>query len=73
MLFKTALALTAAFARAASADAGYVLPTDGTASTTQFIAGTEFGGGTSCGVNALPNGQASSGGQGGGPGYLYVR
>ncbi|KAI0433398.1 hypothetical protein F5Y09DRAFT_351472 [Xylaria sp. FL1042] len=72
-LIKTALAVTAIFAGTASADsAGYVLPSTGSALTTQFIAGSEFSGGTSCGVNALPNGQASSGGQGGGPGYLYV-
>ncbi|KAI1733653.1 hypothetical protein F4680DRAFT_472004 [Xylaria scruposa] len=73
MFLKTAVALTAAFVGTTSADSrGYVLPSGGVASTTQFIAGSEFGGGTSCGVNALPNGQRSSGGQGGGPGYLYA-
>ncbi|KAH8168154.1 hypothetical protein CIB48_g82 [Xylaria polymorpha] len=73
MFLKTALALTTAFAGTATADSrGYVLPFTGVASTTQFIAGSEFGGGTFCGVNALPNGQRSSGRQGGGPGYLYV-
>ncbi|KAI1362739.1 hypothetical protein F5Y08DRAFT_341365 [Xylaria arbuscula] len=73
MFPKKTIALIATLAGSISADAaGYVLPSGGSASTTQFIIGTEFGGGTSCGVNALPNGQASSGGQGGGPGYLYA-
>jgi hypothetical protein len=52
--------------------AGYVLPSSGVASTTQFYLGPELSGGTACGVNALPNGQSASGRQGGGPGYLYV-
>ena len=51
---------------------GYFLPSSGSASTTQFLIGTEFGGGTACGVNGMPNGQGTSGGQGNGPGYLYV-
>ncbi|KAI1351210.1 hypothetical protein F5Y01DRAFT_283729 [Xylaria sp. FL0043] len=73
MFLKPALAVTAAFAGTAAADsAGYVLPYTGVASTTQFIAGAEFGGGTSCGVDGLPNGQSTSGRQGGGPGYLYA-
>ncbi|KAI1751540.1 hypothetical protein F4782DRAFT_531314 [Xylaria castorea] len=70
MALKTALALTAAFVGTTSA--GYVLPSTGVGSTTQFIAGSEFGGGTSCGVNGLPNGKKTSGKQGGGPGYLYA-
>jgi hypothetical protein len=53
--------------------AGYVLPSSGAASTTQFYLGPELGSGTACGVDALPNGQNTSGRQGGGPGYLYVR
>lgn len=52
--------------------AGYVLPSSGTASTTQFLLGPELGSGTACGVDALPNGSKTSGGQGGGPGFLYV-
>ena len=56
---------------------GYVLPSSGTASTTQFLIGPELSGGTACGVGALPNGASSlpNGqlGAGGGPGYLYVR
>jgi len=51
---------------------GYVLPSSGTASTTQFYLGPELSGGTACGVDALPNGQSCSGKQGGGPGYLYA-
>ena len=53
--------------------AGYVLPSSGVASTTQFYLGPELSSGTACGVDALPNGRSSSGRQGGGPGYLYVR
>ena len=53
--------------------AGYVLPSSGVASTTQFYLGPELSSGTACGVDALPNGQSTSGRQGGGPGYLYVR
>jgi len=57
----------------AAADAsGYILPSSGTASTTQFILGTELSSGTACGVNALPGGVSTSGGQGGGPGFLYA-
>jgi hypothetical protein len=52
---------------------GYVLPSSGSASTTQFYLGPELSGGTACGVDALPNGKSTSGTQGGGPGYLYVR
>ncbi|CAJ2511829.1 Uu.00g074540.m01.CDS01 [Anthostomella pinea] len=70
-------ALAAAlFTSTASADsAGYVLPSSGTASTTQFLVGPELSGGTACGVQKLPNGATSlSGalGKGGGPGYLYA-
>ena len=53
--------------------AGYVLPSSGVASTTQFYLWPELSSGTACGVDALPNGQSTSGRQGGGPGYLYVR
>ena len=60
------------FGAVAADPAGYVLPSTGSASTTQFYAGPEFSGGTSCGVSGLPNGQSTSGMQGGGPGYLYV-
>jgi len=52
--------------------AGYVLPSSGTASTTQFYLGPELSGGTACGMSALPNGKSTSGKQGGGPGYLYA-
>ncbi|RDW84246.1 glycoside hydrolase family 45 protein [Coleophoma cylindrospora] len=52
--------------------AGYVLPSSGSASTTQFILGTELSSGTGCGVSSLPDGKSTSGGQGGGPGYLYA-
>ncbi|KAI9719631.1 MAG: hypothetical protein M1812_003402 [Candelaria pacifica] len=51
---------------------GYVLPTSGTASTTQFNIGEEFGGGTSCGQMAFPGNAGSSGQPGGGPGFLYA-
>ena len=53
-------------------DHGYYLPSSGLASTTQFCAGPEFAGGTARGVRALPNGKATSGKQGGGPGHLYA-
>lgn len=52
---------------------GYYLPSSGTASTTQFYLGPELSSGTACGVDELPNGKSTSGKQGGGPGYLYVR
>ncbi len=51
---------------------GYVLPTSGTASTTQFLIEEEFGSGTSCGQKAFPNNKKGNGQPGGGPGYLYV-
>lgn len=57
----------------AVAGQGYVLPSGGSASTTQFYLGPELQGGTACGMSALPNGQHTSGRQGGGPGYAYVR
>jgi len=57
---------------AAADSAGYSLPSGGVASTTQFYLGPELGGGTACGMSALPNGKGTSGRQGGGPGYLYV-
>ncbi|KAI9681306.1 MAG: hypothetical protein M1817_002589 [Caeruleum heppii] len=60
---------------APAADAqGYVLPQKGMASTTWFQMGTEFGGGTSCGVYSPPNGMKldSSLGPGTGPGVLYA-
>lgn len=73
MLFKHTLLPLAAFFSAVTADsAGYVLPSSGTASTTQFYLGPELSSGTACGVDALPNGASTSGKQGGGPGYLYA-
>ena len=51
----------------------YKVPYTGVASTTQFYLGPELGAGTACGMSALPNGEHTSGKQGGGPGYLYVR
>ena len=50
---------------------GYILPTNGTASTTQFVIGTELAGGTGCGIDALPSGNAGSS-PGTGPGFLYA-
>lgn len=75
--YSALLAALASCATLAVADsAGYVLPTSGTASTTQFLIGPELSGGTACGVDKLPNGATSlpNGeiGEGGGPGYLYV-
>ena len=55
-----------------AASSGYVLPSSGTASTTQFYIGPELSSGTGCGVTALPGGSSASGKQGGGPGYLYA-
>lgn len=55
--------------------AGYVLPPSGQASTTQFLIGPEFAGGTACGLISLPGGSGLSGGaigRGGGPGLLYA-
>ena len=56
--------------------AGYVLPSSGTASTTQFLLGPELSSGTACGMNSLPDGQTSLSGSLGspsnGPGYLYA-
>jgi hypothetical protein len=55
--------------------AGYILPSSGQASTTQFLIGPEFGGGTACGLISLPGGAGLSGGaigRGGGPGLLYA-
>jgi hypothetical protein len=74
MLSKSTLVILVALLGSVSADsAGYVLPSGGVASTTQFYLGPELSGGTACGVSALPNGKSTSGKQGGGPGYLYVR
>ena len=73
MLFKSTILVLVAFLATAAADsAGYVLPSSGVASTTQFYLGPELSSGTACGVDALPNGESTSGKQGGGPGYLYV-
>ncbi len=73
MLSGSSLIALVALLGAAYVDAaGYVLPSSGTASTTQFYLGPELSGGTACGVSALPNGKSTSGKQGGGPGYLYV-
>ena len=66
----TAPALTPAGSESADAE-GYILPLNGTASTTQFVLGTELAGGTACGMDALPSG-TSDGSPGGGPGYLYA-
>lgn len=52
--------------------AGYITPTSGTASTTQFDIGPEFAGGTSCGATAFPKGLRTNGAPGGGPGFLYA-
>ena len=73
MLLKSTLSVFTAMVAIAQADsAGYVLPSSGSASTTQFYLGPELSSGTACGVSALPNGESTSGKQGGGPGYLYV-
>jgi hypothetical protein len=73
MGFRSFLVILPALLNLAAADAaGYVLPSTGTASTTQFYLGPELSSGTACGVDALPNGKSTSGKQGGGPGYLYV-
>ena len=50
---------------------GYILPSNGTASTTQFVLGTELSGGTACGMDSLPSGTCGSS-PGTGPGYLYA-
>jgi hypothetical protein len=71
MFFKSTLIATAIILGKVAGQ-GYVLPSSGSASTTQFYLGPELGGGTACGVSGLPNGQSTSGRQGGGPGYLYV-
>ena len=74
MLFPSIFVVLGGLLASTSADsAGYVLPSSGTASTTQFYLGSELSSGTACGVSALPNGKSTSGEQGGGPGYLYVR
>ena len=52
---------------------GYILPSSGSASTTQFFLGPELGSGTSCGVNAwAKNASCGSPPAGGGPGFLYA-
>jgi hypothetical protein len=71
MFLKSALIATSAFLGKVACQ-GYVLPSSGSASTTQFYLGPELSGGTACGMSALPNGQSTSGKQGGGPGYLYA-
>jgi len=64
------------FSLVAADSAGYVLPSSGTASTTQFLLGPELSSGTACGMDSLPNGATSLSGQIGsasnGPGYLYA-
>jgi len=73
MLLKSVLVVIVATIDIVAADsAGYVLPSSGSASTTQFYLGPELSSGTACGVDALPNGKSTSGKQGGGPGYLYA-
>jgi hypothetical protein len=68
------LPLLVSLAPLTAADAAdYSLPSGGVASTTQFYLGPELSGGTARGVRALPNGKSTSGRQGGGPGYLYIR
>ena len=53
--------------------AGYILPSWGVASTTQFQIGPEFGSGTSCGASAWPKGiNAGNPATGAGPGFLYA-
>ena len=52
---------------------GYILPSSGTASTTQFQLGPELQSGTSCGMSAWPHGiNAGNPPDGGGPGFLYA-
>ncbi|MCJ1253235.1 hypothetical protein MMC24_001046 [Lignoscripta atroalba] len=52
---------------------GYILPTSGFASTTQFMVGPELGPGTACGAVGWANGvKAGSPPAGGGPGFLYA-
>lgn len=76
--YAAVIAALASSATLVAADtAGYILPSSGTASTTQFLLGPEMvAGGTACGVVELPNGDTSlpdgAIGQGDGPGYLYV-
>lgn len=73
MLFRSTIVVATVLLGTVGADsAGYDLPSSGSASTTQFYLGPELSSGTACGVDALPNGQSTSGKQGGGPGYLYV-
>ena len=57
----------------AASNDGYILPSSGNASTTQFHVGPELASGTSCGVKGWAN-RASSGNSqaGGGPGFLYA-
>jgi hypothetical protein len=76
MFFKSkttfAFSVSVLVATALADSAGYVLPSSGSASTTQFYLGPELSSGTACGMSALPNSASTSGKQGGGPGYLYV-
>ena len=71
-MFLKTFSFSALVATALADSAGYVLPSSGSASTTQFYLGPELRSGTACGMSALPNGASASGKQGGGPGYLYV-
>jgi hypothetical protein len=71
-MFAKTFAFSALVATALADSAGYVLPSSGSASTTQFYLGPELSNGTACGMSALPNGASTGGKQGDGPGYLYV-
>jgi hypothetical protein len=72
-MFVNTFTFSALVATALAGSAGYVLPSSGSASTTQFYLSPELSGGMACGMSALPNSASTSGKQGGGPGYLYVR
>lgn len=75
-ILSTLLFLSSLFTLTNAQDAaGYILPSSGQASTTQFLIGPEFGGGTACSLISLPGGAGLSGGaigRGGGPGLLYA-
>lgn len=73
MFKSTFLAAAVLLGTVAGDSAGYVLPSSGSASTTQFYLGPELGSGTACGVDALPNGASTSRQQGGGPDtFMFV-
>ncbi|KAI9852585.1 MAG: hypothetical protein M1838_000239 [Thelocarpon superellum] len=72
LLLLVGLASSASLKKKRAQGGGYVLPSSGTASTTQFNIGSEFAHGTSCGATALPDGGGAGGSPGGGSGYLYA-